>query len=166
MTPSPFQATSPPQGTPPAIRHLVELLDSRFQVPGTRWRFGIDPLLGLVPGLGDGVAMILQLYVILALLLRGSSGELLARMTVNVLLDSSLGSIPLIGQIWDFTYKSSTRNLRMYQAYREENKYQGNGLLIWLALGLLLFVVLAALLFLLGYAIAWLIEGLQLVFSG
>jgi len=157
-------APIPTASEAPAIRHLVELLDSRFRVPGTRWRFGIDPLLGLVPGLGDGLAMILQLYVVLALLLRGTSGELLARMTINVLLDSLLGSIPILGQIWDFTYKSSTRNLRLYQAYRQEGKYRGNGLMIWIGLALLLFVVVAALLFLIGYAIGWIIHGLQLLF--
>lgn len=138
--------------------HLARLMDAQFRIPGTRFRFGLDPLLGLVPGWGDAVSMLMQLVVVISLLRHGFSGKLLALMLVNVLLDTLLGSIPLLGQVGDFFYRSSLRNLRLMYAYREEGRYRGSGWPTWLALVALVVLTLAALIALMVWTIRWLGE--------
>jgi hypothetical protein len=150
----------------PELEPLARWLDSQFTIPGTRWRFGLDPLIGLIPGLGSGLAMLIQLYLVLVVLQRGGSGELLARMTINVLVDSLFGAIPVLGQLWDFYFKASQRNLRLARAFAQEGKYQGNGLAIWLGLLILLLGVVALLVFLVGALVGWFAEHLVELLAG
>ena len=150
----------------PELEPLARWLDSQFTIPGTRWRFGLDPLIGLIPGLGSGLAMLIQLYLVLVVLQRGGSGELLARMTINVLVDSLFGAIPVLGQLWDFYFKASQRNLRLARAFAQEGKYQGNGLAIWLGLLVLLLGVVALLVFLVGALAGWFAENLVELLAG
>lgn len=157
--------TSTPKGFP-ELEPVARWLDSQFTIPGTRWRFGLDPLIGLIPGLGSGVGMLLQLYLVLVVLQRGGSGELLARMTVNVLVDSLFGAIPVLGQLWDFYFKASQRNLRLAREYAYEDKYQGNGLAIWIGLLVLLLGVVALLVFLVGTLLGWAFELLSQLWAG
>ena len=105
----------------------VRLLDARFKIPGTRITFGLDPVIGLIPGFGDGLTLIFQLLLVFGLLKHGSSGELRAKLILNVLIDSAIGSIPVIGQIWDFYFKANERNLRLTQEYLYEGKHSGSG---------------------------------------
>lgn len=157
--------TSTPKGFP-ELEPVARWLDSQFAIPGTRWRFGLDPLIGLIPGLGSGVAMLIQLYLVLVVMRRGGSGELLARMTVNVLVDSLFGAIPVLGQLWDFYFKASQRNLRLARQYAYEGKYQGNGLAIWIGLLVLLLAVVALLVFLVGVLLGWAFELLSQLWAG
>ena len=150
----------------PELEPLARWLDSQFTIPGTRWRFGLDPLIGLIPGLGSGLAMLIQLYLVLVVLQRGGSGELLARMTINVLVDSLFGAIPVLGQLWDFYFKASQRNLRLARAFAQEGKYQGNGLAIWLGLLVLLLGVVALLVFLVGALAGWFAKHLVELLAG
>ncbi|WP_417592864.1 DUF4112 domain-containing protein [Owenweeksia hongkongensis] len=135
-------------------RRYARILDSNFKIPGTNFSFGLDPIIGLIPGLGDAVSMGFQFLLVITLLRNGSSGELRAKLILNVLLDSAIGSIPIIGQIWDFFYKANERNLRLTQEYLLEEKHQGSGKGIWLAV-LVLFIITMVIIV---YAFVWFVN--------
>lgn len=88
-------------------------LDERFRVPGTNWRIGFDGLMGLLPGIGDGAAMLIALYIILEAHRLGVPKRKLARMGVNLGLDTTLGAIPILGNIFDFAFKANSKNLKL-----------------------------------------------------
>ena len=95
------------------IERLADLLDSRWRIPGLGWRFGLDSLIGLVPGVGDTITGALGLYIIARAHQLGASKGLMARMGWNALVDSVLGAIPLVGDLVDLANKSNRRNIRL-----------------------------------------------------
>ena len=95
------------------IEKLADLLDTRWRIPGVGWRFGLDTVVGLVPGVGDTITGALGLYIIARSHQLGASKLLMARMGWNVLVDSVLGAIPLVGDLFDLANKSNTRNIRL-----------------------------------------------------
>lgn len=96
---------------------LARLLDSQFRVPGTSLRFGVEPLLGLVPGLGDAAGLALSSAVIVQAVRLGARGATVARMVLNVAIDTVFGSIPLLGSVFDFAFKANNRNLALLQRH-------------------------------------------------
>src|SRR5688572_26515644 len=105
---------------------LVRLMDSQFQLPGTKFRFGLDGLLGLMPGAGDLSTFAVSGYMPVIIARNGASGFVLARMIVNVLLDAAIGSIPLIGDLFDLVFKANIRNLRLMQEHYTEGRHRGS----------------------------------------
>ena len=94
---------------------LAHLLDDAFEVPGTSWRFRIDPLLGLLPGVGDLAGMLLSLVVLAEARARKARWRVILRMLGVILIDFVVGSIPILGDAFDFWYKPNTRNLRLLE---------------------------------------------------
>lgn len=109
------------------VERISHLLDSQFRVPGTTWRFGLDPIMGLLPVVGGIPSLAISGVLILTMLRHGASGNLVVRMVLNVLLDTLLGAIPIVGNIFDFAYKANDRNVRLLRAHYAEGKYQGSG---------------------------------------
>lgn len=99
---------------------LAALLDSAFRVPGTRLRFGFDALIGLVPGVGDFVGAVFGAYGVLVARYLGAPVVLQARMLGNVLLDATVGAIPLAGDLFDFAFKPHLRNLALLERWRRD----------------------------------------------
>ncbi len=99
------------------LRSLEILLDEAFRVPGTGIRFGIDGIIGLVPGLGDVVAGLLSLIIPVAAWMRGVPYVALVRMTVNLGIGVVVGSIPILGDIFDVAWKANRRNYRLMQLH-------------------------------------------------
>jgi hypothetical protein len=100
-------------------RALARLLDEAVRVPGTGIRVGLDPVLGLVPGLGDVVGGALSGYVVLLAARLGAPKAVLLRMLVNVGIDSLLGAVPVLGDLFDVGWKANTRNLALLEEYVE-----------------------------------------------
>mgnify|MGYP002778912731 CR=1 FL=1 len=100
-------------------RALSRSLDSIFRVPGTRFRFGLDPLLGLVPGLGDVVGGGMAAYVMWLAARAGAPAPILGRMAFNVAIDALLGAVPLLGDVVDAFWKGNLRNLGLLEQYLE-----------------------------------------------
>jgi hypothetical protein len=92
---------------------LADLLDSRFVIPGTNVRFGLDGLLGLVPVIGDVLSAFISLYLIQRASRLGLSPWLKARMLWNVALDTAVGAIPILGDAFDVGFKSNKRNMAL-----------------------------------------------------
>ncbi len=98
------------QAVEPLFRWIATLMDNLIRVPGTKVRFGIDPLIGLIPGLGDtGSAMVSALALIQAAR-HGLPKIVLARMSVNILLNELIGIVPVVGDAFSFWFKSNARN--------------------------------------------------------
>lgn len=94
---------------------LATLLDSQFVIPGTNIRFGIDGLLGLVPGIGDTIAMVLSLIIVAEAVSRRVRKRVIALMLGNIALDWLIGLVPLVGDVIDVAYKANLRNLRLLE---------------------------------------------------
>ena len=101
----------------PAVEKLVDLMEQRYRLPGTDFRFGLDALIGLVPGIGDFVGMMIGLAVLFEALRLRAPWVVLGRMIVNLWLDAMVGSIPVVGDVWDFWFKANRRNLRLLRKY-------------------------------------------------
>lgn len=99
------------------LKRLEILLDEAFRIPGTQFRFGIDGIIGLVPGLGDAIAGALSLVIPLAAWVRGLPYITLVRMTVNLGIGVLAGTVPLIGDIFDVAWKPNRRNYELLQRH-------------------------------------------------
>ena len=96
-------------------KFLATLLENKFSFLG--FRFGLDPLLGLIPFLGDAVALFLSAYIIWIAHNSNIPSHEIARMWRNVIFDFILGLIPFVGDISDFFYKASSKNLQILEKY-------------------------------------------------
>jgi hypothetical protein len=97
------------------LHGLEILLDEAFRLPGTQFRFGLDGIIGLVPGLGDVLAGVLSLAIPLAAWVRGVPYITLARMAANLGISVLVGSIPIFGDLFDIVWKANRRNYRLLQ---------------------------------------------------
>ena len=110
------------------FERVSRLLDSQWRIPGTSMRFGIDPLVGLVPGLGDVATGLVSAYIVLMAKRLGLPNHVMARMAGNIALDVVVGSIPLLGSVFDLFYKANRRNFRLLQEHVEREKARQAGL--------------------------------------
>ena len=100
-----------------ALRKYAVLLDSAFEVPGTKMRFGLDPLVGLIPGVGDLVTGFFSVMILLHSLRLKIPKVVVARMLVNTGLDLAAGAIPILGDLFDAGYKANLKNLRLLERH-------------------------------------------------
>ena len=98
-------------------RALARVLDTAVGVPGTRLRIGLDAILGLIPGAGDAVSSALSGYIILAAARAGASKPVLLRMVGNVLLDTIIGAVPVLGDLFDVVFRSNARNVALLERH-------------------------------------------------
>src|SRR5262249_24674410 len=127
--------------TDEALDQLASVLDDIFHIPGTRIRFGLDPLLGLLPGLGDAISGATSMLIIVAGWRRGLPRVTLARMFANVAIDSLLGALPIFGDLFDVWWNANRMNvnlLRKAQASPHRRRWHD-----WLFFVVLLFMVAA-----------------------
>ena len=102
------------------LRAIARLFDQAFAVPGTKWRFGIDALFGLVPGLGDIVGALVAVYALHVARTLRAPGAIQLHMLGNIAIDAIVGTVPLIGDLFDFVFKAQTRNLALLDAWVAE----------------------------------------------
>ena len=95
------------------LQYLAELLDDRFSLPGTNFRFGLDGLIGLVPGIGDTVMSGVGCYVVAEAWRLGCRKRTIARMLGNLGVDWLVGLVPVVGDLLDFGFKANRRNLQL-----------------------------------------------------
>lgn len=99
------------------IRKLSRLMDTSIGIPGTRFRFGLDPILGLVPGAGDLISTGFSAYIIYLATRFGIPNQDLKQMIINVALEAVVGTVPLFGDMFDAYYKSNIRNLAILEKH-------------------------------------------------
>ena len=96
-----------------SLDRLSWLMDDLFRVPGLGWRFGLDALVGLIPGFGDTATSLVSFYILVAAVRHRVPKITIARMGVNVALDYLLGSVPLVGDVFDAWWKSNQKNVAL-----------------------------------------------------
>jgi hypothetical protein len=101
-----------------ALRRWAVLLDSAFRVPGTRIRFGLDAIIGLIPGIGDAIGALLSAFIINEARGLGAPRSVLVRMIANVMIETVVGAIPFAGDLFDAAFKANTRNLALLARYQ------------------------------------------------
>jgi hypothetical protein len=106
-------------------------MDSRFRIPGTRFRFGLDPLIGLIPVAGDTIALLLGLVVVADAWQLGARRSVLLRMVLNLGIDWLIGSIPLVGDVADFFIKPSRANVGLLLREQQSGRLTGTPLRPW-----------------------------------
>jgi hypothetical protein len=99
------------------LRALSRLLDNAIPVPGTSWKIGLDPIIGLIPGVGDLVGAVLSGYIVLEAVRAEVPTFTLARMLVNVGIDTVLGAVPALGDVFDAAWKSNTMNVALLERH-------------------------------------------------
>jgi Domain of unknown function (DUF4112) len=99
------------------VRVLAKLLDNSISVPGTRFKFGFDAIIGLIPGVGDVLGAILSGYIVLEAARSEVPPFMLARMLVNIGIDTLLGSIPVAGDVFDAVWKSNLMNAALLEQH-------------------------------------------------
>ena len=99
------------------LRQWARIFDSQFRIPGTDIRFGIDPLLGLVPGIGDLASPILSMFMIWHGVKLRVPKIVIARMMANALIDAGVGAIPVVGDLFDFGWKATAWNLALLERH-------------------------------------------------
>jgi hypothetical protein len=95
------------------IDALSQLLDTAFVIPGTNIRFGLDALIGLVPGIGDAITTAMSLYIVNEARALGAPRLLITRMLANIALDGFVGAIPLVGDAFDVAFRANRRNMAL-----------------------------------------------------
>ena len=109
------------------VEWVSHLMDEQFRIPGTSFRFGLDPILNLIPVVGDLSGFAVSAALVATMAKHGASGKVLTLMILNIVLDATIGAIPILGQIFDFTYKANTRNIKLLRAHYIEGKHKGSG---------------------------------------
>lgn len=127
------------------VEEISRYLDSKFSIPGTKIRFGLDPILSLFPVVGDLFTFLISGALIYTMHQNGASRKVVIKMLLNSTLDAIIGAIPLVGTVFDVFYRSNDRNIRLLKEHYYEGKHQGsgNGILAVVAVVCLALVVAA-----------------------
>ena len=103
------------------LRRLAYLMDNAFEIPVIGYRIGLEPIIGLIPVVGDAIGYAFSAYLIWQAKRFDAPTEMIARMFVNATLDFTVGAIPVIGDIFDFLFKANARNVRMLDRWLAES---------------------------------------------
>jgi hypothetical protein len=102
------------------LNRLAWLLDSTFRIPGTQIRFGLDGLIGLIPGIGDAAGAVISSHILTQAAHMGVPKPILLKMAFNIGLDAILGIIPVLGDVSDVMWKANQRNVKLLNDYLEQ----------------------------------------------
>jgi Domain of unknown function (DUF4112) len=136
-------------------------MDSAIGIPGTKFRIGLDPIIGLLPGGGDTAGLILSSYIVLEAARMGASKSTLSTMALNILLETAVGTVPVVGDIFDVTWKSNIRNIELLEEHLNvprpvaQNRWFAILLIAGLALAVIASVVMSV------YVLRWLFHLIQ-----
>ncbi len=111
------------------IDALATLMDTAFLIPGTNVRFGLDALIGLIPGIGDAVTTIISLFIVSEARALGAPPLLVARMVANVFIDGVVGAVPLAGDAFDVMFRANRRNMALLREHLDG--VEGRGPRYW-----------------------------------
>jgi len=112
-----FYSTPSPRERIARIDALATLLDTAFILPGTNVRFGLDAIVGLVPGIGDVITTAMSLYIVHEARQVGAPPHIILRMLANVMLDGIVGAVPVVGDAFDVLWRANRRNMRLLQSW-------------------------------------------------
>jgi len=123
------------------LRRISRILDNAITIPGTKLSFGLDPILGLLPGGGDTITGGISAYIVVEAARMGIPREILGKMVANIVLDSVAGTIPVLGDLFDVGWKSNVKNIELLEKHLEIAESGKTDTLFILGLILLLAVI-------------------------
>ncbi|WP_198170287.1 DUF4112 domain-containing protein [Mucilaginibacter arboris] len=138
------------------VERIAYLLDEKFRFPGTKLRFGLDPVINLIPVAGDISGFIVAAALVWIMARHGVSRKVLILMVLNIFIDAIIGGIPLIGQVFDFYYKANSRNIKLLKEHYQEGRHQGNGTGVLVIVFLVLLIFFAVFVFFIYKLSQWL----------
>ena len=133
------------QSIEPLFKWLALIMDNVLRVPGTNFRFGLDPIIGLFPGIGDTVSAIVSALALVYAARSGVSKIVLARMATNILINEFVGIVPGIGDAFSFWFKSNARNYELLKRYAAapQRSRKSDWIFVFAVLALLFLIVFA-----------------------
>ena len=144
------------------IEKLAVLMDSKFTIPGTKFRFGLDPILNLIPFLGEAVSFAISGALVAIMAKHGASGKTVVKMILNIIVDLIIGGIPLVGKVGDFFFKANKKNLALLKGHYFEGKHQGSGWGIIITIVVILFIIFTLIIYMMYKLAAWLVDLLNI----
>jgi hypothetical protein len=129
------------------LGRLAWLLDNSIALPGTRFRIGLDAIIGLIPGLGDLIGVLASGYIVREAARLGAPPSVLTRMAFNVAVEGLVGLVPILGDVFDAVWKANQRNYALLEAHIENPKRSARSSRLFVALlitALVLFVIFTA----------------------
>lgn len=109
------------------VDRISWLMDEKFSFGKGRFRFGLDPLINLVPVLGNVVGFVISFLLVMIMWKNGVSRKVIYKMLINVFLDTTIGAIPVLGNIFDFYFKANTKNIKLLKGHYVLGKNRGKG---------------------------------------
>lgn len=109
------------------VERISRLMDSKFTIPGTKIRFGLDPVFSLIPVFGDLATYFVSGVLIYTMYNNGASRKLVIKMAINATLDAIIGAIPIVGTVFDMFFKANERNVKLLKEHYYEGKHTGSG---------------------------------------
>lgn len=146
------------------VETFTHLLDSKFQIPGTKFRFGIDPLINLIPFVGDIVGFAMSTTLVIIMSKYGASPKVIIKMLLNVLLDTIIGGVPVLGKVGDFFYKANEKNFALLKAHYFEGKHYGTGIGIIITILAVFFLIIFIIFWMIYQIFSWLFEEIGSIF--
>jgi hypothetical protein len=127
------------------IRSISDLWDRAFGIPGTKWRVGLESVLGLLPVGGDVVGLGISIYILWQVVQFNLPKTILVRMVVNIAIDALVGSVPILGDLFDVTWKANTKNVNLLESHLQQpsQSHRADRRFLWLLFGGLLLTLVA-----------------------
>lgn len=140
------------------LRSLSTLLDNSITIPGTSYRIGLDPFLGLLPGVGDYAGAAISAFIVIQGARLGASKTTLTRMVTNIIIESFAGSVPIVGDIFDASWKANLKNVALLENHvaSSTRREKADSWFVFLLLAVLaLVVILTTTIFVLILSFLW-----------
>jgi hypothetical protein len=127
------------------VRQLARLLDEAILIPGINKRIGLDPIIGLIPGGGDTITMLISGYIVVEAALLGLPKATLLQMVGNIVIDAVAGTVPVVGDLFDVVSKANTRNIKLLDVHLAEPNFRAKSdkLLVIFTVAILAIVIIS-----------------------
>lgn len=139
------------------IDKAASILDNRFRIPGTNIRFGADFLIGLIPYAGDVISFGISGLLVVVMARKGASGMALVKMVGNIWVDGAVGTIPLLGDIFDLRFRANIRNLNLLREHYAEGKHKGSAWWVVFLILAILFVLIGLSVYMIWRILYWIV---------
>jgi Domain of unknown function (DUF4112) len=127
------------------LRRISDLWDRAFGIPGTKWRVGLESLVGLLPVGGDVVGLGISIYILWQVVQFNLPKTILVRMVINIAIDALVGAVPILGDLFDVTWKANTKNVNLLESHLQQpnQSRRADRRFLWLLFGGLLLALVA-----------------------